>query len=45
MKAAPRFAGAAFVRLGLVMDSTVVAHDGGVRLTYAGWVPQDDVPM
>ena len=22
---------------------TVVAHDDGVRLKYAGWVPQDDV--
>jgi hypothetical protein len=25
-----------------VMASTVVAHDGGVRLICAGWVPQDD---
>ena len=22
---------------------TVVAHDDGVRLKYAGWIPQDDV--
>jgi hypothetical protein len=27
---------------GLVMVSVVVAHDGGVRLICAGWVPQDD---
>jgi hypothetical protein len=27
---------------GLVMVSVVVAHDGGVRLKCAGWVPQDD---
>ena len=26
----------------LVMVSAVVAHDGGVRLICAGWVPQDD---
>lgn len=26
----------------LVMVSVVVAHDGGVRLICAGWVPQDD---
>ena len=25
-----------------VMASAVVAHDGGVRLICAGWVPQDD---
>jgi hypothetical protein len=34
--------GAAFVLTGLVMASVVVAHDGGVRLICAGWVPQDD---
>ena len=27
---------------GLVGVSVVVAHDGGVRLICAGWVPQDD---
>jgi len=27
---------------GLVRVSAVVAHDGGVRLICAGWVPQDD---
>ena len=26
----------------LVMASAVVAHDGGVRLICAGWVPQYD---
>jgi hypothetical protein len=35
-------AGAAFVLAGLVMASVVVAHDGGVRLICAGWLPQDD---
>ena len=25
-----------------VMASAVVAHDGGVRLICAGWIPQDD---
>ena len=34
--------GAAFVLAVLVMVSAVVAHDGGVRLICAGWVPQDD---
>ena len=44
VKAAPtNFAGAAFVWLPGVAVLTVVAHDGGVRLKYAGWVPQDDV--
>ena len=42
VKAAPTIAGAAFVLAGLVMVSVVVAHDGGVRLICAGWVPQDD---
>src|SRR6476619_6382770 len=37
-----QIAGAAFVLAGLVMVSVVVAHDGGVRLICAGWVPQDD---
>jgi hypothetical protein len=27
---------------GPVMVSAVVAHDGGVRLICAGWVPHDD---
>jgi len=26
---------------GLMIVSVVVAHDGGVRLICAGWVPQD----
>jgi hypothetical protein len=44
VKAAPtNFAGAAFGLAARVAVLTVVAHDGGVRLKYAGWVPQDDV--
>ena len=35
-------AGAAFVLTDLMSVSAVVAHDGGVRLICAGWVPQDD---
>ena len=27
---------------GLMMVSVVVAHDDGVRLICAGWLPQDD---
>jgi hypothetical protein len=42
VKAAPVVAGAAFGLAGLVVAVAVVAHDGGVRLICAGWVPQDD---
>jgi hypothetical protein len=35
-------AGAAFVLASPVVVSAVAAHDGGVRLICAGWVPQDD---
>jgi hypothetical protein len=41
VKAAPTNAGAAFFDWP-VMVLTVVAHDGGVRLICAGWIPQDD---
>jgi hypothetical protein len=42
VKAAPVWAGAAFVLADLVSASAVVAHDGGVRLICAGWLPHDD---
>jgi hypothetical protein len=42
VKAAPVGAGAAFVLTGPVMVLAVVAHDDGVRLICAGWIPQDD---
>ena len=29
--------------MGWLAVLTVVAHDDGVRLKYAGWIPQDDV--
>jgi len=35
-------AGAAFGLTGQAMAPAVVAHDGGVRLICAGWVPHDD---
>ncbi len=35
-------AGAAFLLADLELALAVVAHDGGVRLICAGWVPQDD---
>ena len=35
-------AGAAFGLTGLELALAVVAHDGGVRLICAGWVPHDD---
>lgn len=44
VKAAPtNFAGAAFGLAARIAVLTVVAHDDGVRLKYADWVPQDDV--
>jgi hypothetical protein len=44
VKAAPtEVAGAAFVLTDRLAVLAVVAHDDGVRLKYAGWVPQDDV--
>jgi hypothetical protein len=38
----PVGAGAAFVLAGPVVAVAVVAHDGGVRLICAGYVPHDD---
>jgi len=35
-------AGAAFVLTDLMSVLAVVAHDDGVRLICAGWLPQDD---
>jgi hypothetical protein len=42
VKAAPVLAGAAFVLAEPMSASAVVAHDGGVRLICAGWLPHDD---
>ena len=42
VKAAPTNSRGGFRLAGLVTAPTVVAHDGGVRLICAGWVPQDD---
>ena len=42
MKAAPAESRGGFRLAGLERASAVVAHDGGVRLICASWVPQDD---